>query len=168
MGSCLCLILSCSFRIIFLLIRYVATITMKARLCWSAIRIIFLLIRYVATIRWKRLCWSAIKNCFQTLGVTIGLREHSRACEHCDFFASTSRDEKFALRVASSLESTTREQRALLIFPACSNPYVRILGFQVGHCHVQPTGVLDIYIETTSKVLRRKLKVHKVFLTILY
>ena len=30
MGSCLCLILRCSFRIIFILIRYVATITMKA------------------------------------------------------------------------------------------------------------------------------------------
>ena len=27
-----------------------------------------------------------------------------------------------ALRAASSLESTTREQRALLIFSACSNP----------------------------------------------
>ena len=39
------------------------------------------------------------------------------------FFASTSRDKKFALRAASSLESTTREQRALLIFSACSNPY---------------------------------------------
>ena len=30
MGSCLCLFLRCSFRIIFILIRYVATITMKA------------------------------------------------------------------------------------------------------------------------------------------
>ena len=40
------------------------------------------------------------------------------------FFASTSRDKKFALRAASSLESTTCEQRALLIFFACSNPYV--------------------------------------------
>ena len=49
------------------------------------------------------------------LGVTNGLCEHSRACEHCDFFASTSRDKTFALRAASSLESTTREQRALLI-----------------------------------------------------
>ena len=39
------------------------------------------------------------------------------------FSASTSRDKKFALRAASSLESTTREQRALLIFSACSNPY---------------------------------------------
>ena len=29
---------------------------------------------------------------------------------------------KFALRAASSLESTTREQRALLIFSRCSNP----------------------------------------------
>ena len=26
-----------------------------------------------------------------------------RACEHCDFFASTSRDKKFALRTVSSL-----------------------------------------------------------------
>ena len=46
-------------------------------------------------------------------------------CEQCDFYASTSRDKKkkFALRAVSSLESTTREQRALLIFSACSNPY---------------------------------------------
>ena len=54
-------------------------------------------------------------------GVTNGLCEHSRACEHCDFFfASTIRDKKFALRAVSSLKSTTREQRALLIFSACS------------------------------------------------
>ena len=46
------------------------------------------------------------------LGVTNGLCEHSRACEHYDFFASTSRDKKFALRAASSLESATRKQRA--------------------------------------------------------
>ena len=50
-------------------------------------------------------------------GVTNGL------CEHCDFFASTSRDKKFAFRAACSLESTTREQRAFLIFSACSNQY---------------------------------------------
>ena len=48
------------------------------------------------------------------------IREHA---EHCDFFVSTSRDKQFALQAASSLESTTREQRALLIFSACSNPY---------------------------------------------
>ena len=43
-------------------------------------------------------------------GVTNGLCEHSRACEHRDFFANTpGRDKKFALRAASSLESTTRE-----------------------------------------------------------
>ena len=48
------------------------------------------------------------------------IREHF---EHCDFFASTSRDKKFAFRAASSLESTTREQRVFLIFSACSNPY---------------------------------------------
>ena len=36
---------------------------------------------------------------------------------------STSRDKKFDLRAASSLESTTREQRVFLIFSACSNPY---------------------------------------------
>ena len=58
-----------------------------------------------------------------TIGVTNGLCEHSQACEHCDFFASRSRDKKFALRAASSLESTTRKQRAFLIFSACSNPY---------------------------------------------
>ena len=52
--------------------------------------------------------------------VFASIREHA---EHCDFFASTSRDKKFALRAASNLESTTREQRALLIFSACSNPY---------------------------------------------
>ena len=49
-------------------------------------------------------------------GVTDGLCEHSRACEDCDFFASTSRDKKFPLRAARSLESTNREQRALVIF----------------------------------------------------
>ena len=43
--------------------------------------------------------------------VFASIREHA---EHFDFFASTSRDKKFALRAASSLESTTREQRALL------------------------------------------------------
>ena len=48
-------------------------------------------------------------------GATNGL------CEHCDCFGSTSRDRKFAFRAASSLESTTREQRAFLIFSACSN-----------------------------------------------
>ena len=52
--------------------------------------------------------------------VFASIREHF---EHCDFFASTSRDKKFDLRAASSLESTTREQRAFLIFSACSNPY---------------------------------------------
>ena len=52
--------------------------------------------------------------------VFASIREHF---EHCDFFASTSRDKKFACRAASSLESTTREQRALLVFSACSNPY---------------------------------------------
>ena len=57
------------------------------------------------------------------LGVTNGLCEHLRACEQCDFFASMSRGKKLALRAASSLESTTREQRALLIFSTCSNPY---------------------------------------------
>ena len=53
--------------------------------------------------------------------VFANIREH---VEHCDFFASRSRDKKFALRAGSSLESTTREQRALLIFFACSNTYV--------------------------------------------
>ena len=52
--------------------------------------------------------------------VFASIREHA---EHCDFFASTSRNKKFALRAASSLESTTREQRALVIFSASSNPY---------------------------------------------
>ena len=52
--------------------------------------------------------------------VFASIREHF---EHCDFFASPSSDKKFAFRAASSLESTTREQRVLLIFSACSNPY---------------------------------------------
>ena len=34
--------------------------------------------------------------------VTNGLCEHSRACERCESFGSTSRDKKFALRAASS------------------------------------------------------------------
>ena len=51
--------------------------------------------------------------------VFASIGEHA---EHCDFFASTSRDKKFALRAASNLESTTHEQRALLIFSAGSNP----------------------------------------------
>ena len=62
--------------------------------------------------------------------VTNGLSEHSRACEHCDFFASTSRDKKFASRAASSLGSTTRELRAV-ICSACSNPYKEILFFKM-------------------------------------
>ena len=52
--------------------------------------------------------------------VFAGILEHT---EHCDFFVSTSRDKKCALRAASSLESTTREQRTLLIFSVCSSPY---------------------------------------------
>ena len=52
--------------------------------------------------------------------VFASIREHA---EHRDFFASTSRDKEFALRAESSLESTTREQRALLVFSAYSNPY---------------------------------------------
>ena len=56
--------------------------------------------------------------------VFASIREHA---EHCDFFASTSRDKKFALRAATSLESTTCEQRALLIFSAGSNPYANPL-----------------------------------------
>ena len=51
--------------------------------------------------------------------VFASIREHP---EHYDFFASTSREKKIALRAASSLESTTREQRGLLIFSAISNP----------------------------------------------
>ena len=53
--------------------------------------------------------------------VFASIREH---VEHCDFFASTSRDKKIALRASCSLESTTRKKRALLIFFACSNTYV--------------------------------------------
>ena len=64
-------------------------------------------------------------------GVTNGLCEHSRACEHCDFFASMSRNKKIALRASSSLEGTTRELPALLIFSACSNSYMEILFFKM-------------------------------------
>ena len=32
-------------------------------------------------------------------------------------------NKRIALRAESSLESTTRDQRALLVFSACSNPY---------------------------------------------
>ena len=39
------------------------------------------------------------------------------------FLRARAEIQKFALRAASSLESTTCEQRALLIFSACSNPY---------------------------------------------
>ena len=52
--------------------------------------------------------------------VFASIREHASAAI---FFASASGDNKLALRAASSLESTTREQRALSIFSACSNPY---------------------------------------------
>ena len=41
MGSCLCLILRCSFRIIFILVRYVATITMKAFYSEALLKIAF-------------------------------------------------------------------------------------------------------------------------------
>ena len=34
---------------------------------------------------------------------------HLRACQALHFFANTSRNKKFALRAASSLESTTRD-----------------------------------------------------------
>ena len=64
---------------------------------------------------WTRLAKAVVHfRCIK--GMTDGLCEHSRACEDCDFFASTSRDKKFPLRAARSLESTTREQRALVIF----------------------------------------------------
>ena len=71
------------------------------------------------------MCWShniAVQLYVTSKGVTMvfaSIREH---LEHCDFFASTSRNKKIALRAASSLESTTREQRGLLIFSAISNP----------------------------------------------
>ena len=63
-------------------------------------------------------------GCFQKVFIAYSL--DCPICEHaeqCNILASTSRNKKFALRAASSLESTTREQRALLIFSACSNPY---------------------------------------------
>ena len=39
------------------------------------------------------------------------------------FLRARAEIKKFSLRAASSLEGKTREQRALLIFSACSNPY---------------------------------------------
>ena len=39
------------------------------------------------------------------------------------FLRALAEIKKIALRAASSLESTTREQRTLVIFSACSNPY---------------------------------------------
>ena len=55
-----------------------------------------------------------------TVVIGVSLRgDESGLCEH----ASTSRDKKFAFQAAGSLESTTREQWALLIFSTCSNPY---------------------------------------------
>ena len=66
----------------------------------------------------------------RSLGVTNGLCEHSQAWEHCDFFATTSRDKKFALRAAKSLESTTRRQQALLIFPLAAI-HIEILFFKI-------------------------------------
>ena len=44
--------------------------------------------------------------------VFASIREHVSTAI---FLPSTSRDKKFALRAASSLESTTREQQALLL-----------------------------------------------------
>ena len=55
--------------------------------------------------------------------VFASIREHS---EHCDFLRARAEIKNlFILRAASSLESTTREQRALLrlLISACSNPY---------------------------------------------
>ena len=59
--------------------------------------------------------------------VFASISEHA---EHCDFFASTSRDKKFALPAASNSESTTHEQRALLIFSA-SAIHMEILFFKI-------------------------------------
>ena len=52
--------------------------------------------------------------------VFASIREHASTAI---FLRARAEMKKFALRAASSLESTTREQRALLIFSACSNPY---------------------------------------------
>ena len=60
--------------------------------------------------------------------VFASIGEHA---EHCNFFASTSSDKKFALWAASNLESTTHKQRALVIFSVCSNPYMEILFFKI-------------------------------------
>ena len=52
--------------------------------------------------------------------VFASIRKHA---SNAIFLRAPAQIKKFALRAASSLESTTREQRALLIFSACSNPY---------------------------------------------
>ena len=54
--------------------------------------------------------------------VFVSIREHANTA----IFLRARAEIKYLLceqRAASSLESTTREQRAFLIFSACSNPY---------------------------------------------
>ena len=51
---------------------------------WYAVKV-GMVCRYVGM-------WYVVKGTEQVLGMTNGLCEHSRACEHCDFFASTSRE----------------------------------------------------------------------------
>ena len=48
--------------------------------------------------------------------MTNGLWEHSRACEHCDFLASTSRDKKFAFRAASTSYIFPLQQSIEILF----------------------------------------------------
>ena len=80
--------------------------------------------------------------------VFASIREHA---EHCDFFASTSRNKKFALRAAISLESTTREQRALLrflYFPLAAI-HMEILFFKIKQ-KIFENGVLIFNLEPTK------------------
>ena len=54
---------------------------------------------WILQLTWNDLIFSLLENrngkaVNSTIGVTNGLCEHSRAWEHCNFFASTSRDKK--------------------------------------------------------------------------
>ena len=60
--------------------------------------------------------------------VFASVREHPSTAI---FLRARAEIKKFALRAANSLESTTRELRALMIFSACSNPYMEILFFKM-------------------------------------
>ena len=59
--------------------------------------------------------------------ITNGLCEHSRACEHSDFFTSRSRDKKFALRAVERVQLASSEH--FLYFPLAAI-HIEILFFK--------------------------------------